>query len=176
VHGGVQYREYLREEQRSQPGAPAARFSARWGGAGMPRRPNAVGLSPRAVSPRRYTAPVDARPFLIAVGQALQRVNLEAVLIGNAAAALQGAPVTTVDFDFMFRKTPRNLGKLKALARQLRAMVLRPYYPAADLYRVVRDDGLQVDFMPTIHGMGPSIGARNSCAGGSASAAPRCSM
>ena len=25
VHGGVQYREYLREEQRSQPGAPTAR-------------------------------------------------------------------------------------------------------------------------------------------------------
>ena len=25
VHGGVQYREYLSEEQRSQPGAPTAR-------------------------------------------------------------------------------------------------------------------------------------------------------
>jgi hypothetical protein len=47
-HGGVQYREYLREEQRRQPGAPAARFPARWGGAGMHRRPNAAGLSPRA--------------------------------------------------------------------------------------------------------------------------------
>jgi predicted nucleotidyltransferase len=96
---------------------------------------------------------VDAKPFLIAVAHALQQVNLEAVLIGNAAAALQGAPVTTVDVDFMFRKTPRNLGKLKALARELRAIVLRSYYPAADLYRVVRDDGLQVDFMPTIHGI-----------------------
>jgi len=32
VHGGVQYREYLKEQQRSQPGAPAARFPARWGG------------------------------------------------------------------------------------------------------------------------------------------------
>ena len=39
-------------------------------------------------------------------------MHLEAVLIGNAAAALQGAPVTTIDFDFMFRKTPRNLSDL----------------------------------------------------------------
>jgi hypothetical protein len=84
------------------------------------------------------------------------------VLIGNAAAALQGAPVTTVDFDFLFRKTPRNLAKLKALARELRATVLRPYYPASDLFRVVRDDdGLQIDFMGTIHGIRSFEGVRD---------------
>ncbi|NOT25079.1 MAG: hypothetical protein HOP16_03150 [Acidobacteria bacterium] len=89
-------------------------------------------------------------------------VKLEAVLIGNAAAALQGAPVTTVDFDFLFRKTPRNMVKLKALAKTLRAMVLRPYYPASDLYRLVReDDGLQVDFMGTIHGVRSFAGLRD---------------
>jgi hypothetical protein len=44
---------------------------------------------------------------------ALSAVRLEAILIGNAAAAIQGAPVTTVDFDFMFRATPANLAKLK---------------------------------------------------------------
>ena len=53
----------------------------------------------------------------------------------------------------MFRKTARNLGKLKLLARALGATIMRPYYPVSDLYRVVRDDGLQVDFMPTIHGI-----------------------
>jgi hypothetical protein len=32
--------------------------------------------------------------------------------------------------------------------------VLRPYYPASDLYRVTRDDdGLQLDFMGAIHGV-----------------------
>jgi hypothetical protein len=59
---------------------------------------------------------VDAAPLLAEVGRALREVNLEAVLIGNAAAALQGAPVTTVDFDFLFRRTSRNLAKLRSLA------------------------------------------------------------
>ena len=108
-----------------------------------------------------YWHVVDAKPVLVEIGRLLQRLDLEAVLIGNAAAALQGAPVTTIDFDFLFRKTPRNLSKLKALARALGATVLRPYYPASDLYRVVReDDGLQLDFMATIHGVRSFEGVR----------------
>lgn len=91
--------------------------------------------------------------MLVEVGRLLQELHLEAVLIGNAGAALQGAPVTTIDLDFLFRKTPRNLTKLKGLARGLDAVVLRPYYPASEMYRVVRErDGLQLDFMATIHG------------------------
>jgi hypothetical protein len=50
-------------------------------------------------------------------------------MAGNAAAALQGAPVTTVDIDFLFRKTPANLKKLKALAASLGAMLLKPFFP-----------------------------------------------
>jgi predicted nucleotidyltransferase len=97
---------------------------------------------------------VNAEPLLAGIAAAIRDVKLEAVLIGNAAAALQGAPVTTVDFDFLFRPRPRNLTKLKAIARSLGATILRPYYPASDLYRQVRDeDGLQVDFMGTIHGV-----------------------
>ena len=38
---------------------------------------------------------------------------------------------------------------------------MRPYYPAADLYRVVRDDGLRVDFMATIHGLRSFEGVRD---------------
>ncbi len=111
---------------------------------------------------RGYTGGMDAGPLLAEIGRQLRRVNLEAVLIGNAAAALQGAPVTTVDFDFMFRKTPRNLAKLKTLARNLRATVLHPYYPISDLYRVMRDDdGLQLDFMGTIHGIRSFEGVRD---------------
>ena len=105
---------------------------------------------------------MDAGPLLGEVGRKLIGVGLEAVLIGNAAAALRGAPVTTVDFDFLFPRTPRNLTKLKALARALRATILRPYYPASDLFRVVRDDdGLQADFMGTIHGVRSFGGLRD---------------
>jgi predicted nucleotidyltransferase len=108
---------------------------------------------------------MDARPFLVELAQALDEHGLEAVLIGNAAAALQGAPVTTIDFDFFFRKTPRNVVKLKAVARSLRAVILRPYYPASDLFRLVRDeDGLQVDFMATIHGVRSFAGLRSRAA------------
>lgn len=108
---------------------------------------------------------MNAAPFLAEIGRALQAVQLEAVLIGNAAAALQGAPVTTVDFDFFFRRTPRNLAKLKSFARQLEATVLRPYYPVSDLFRVVRDeDGLQIDFMGAIHGVRSFEGVRDRAA------------
>jgi len=104
---------------------------------------------------------MDAKPLLVEVGRRMREVGLEAVLIGNAAAALQGAPVTTVDFDFLFRKTPRNMAKVRALARALHATVLRPYYPVSDLYRVVRDDdGLQVDLMATVHGLRSFEGVR----------------
>ena len=76
------------------------------------------------------------------------------MLIGNAAAAIQGAPVTTLDVDFMFRDTPANLAKLTRLCRRLDAVVLRPFYPVSRLYRMTADAiGLQVDFMPVIHGV-----------------------
>jgi predicted nucleotidyltransferase len=97
---------------------------------------------------------MNAEPLLSSVVAALAAVKLEAILIGNAAAALHGAPVTTVDFDFMFRTTPANLAKLRRFAQQMDAQVFRPYYPASALYRVMNDDrGLQVDFMPVIHGV-----------------------
>jgi predicted nucleotidyltransferase len=104
---------------------------------------------------------MDAAPLLIRVAKLLRRHNLDAILIGNAAAALQGAPVTTVDIDFLFRATPASLKKLKALARSLDAYILRPYYPVSGLYRIARDeDGLQLDFMTVIDGIRSFEGLR----------------
>ena len=103
---------------------------------------------------RRILDAVNAEPLLAEIVRHLQRLHFDVVLIGNAAAALQGAPVTTVDFDFMFRQTPVNMNKLKELATALGATILKPYYPVSDLFRVSRDeDGLQLDFMATIHGV-----------------------
>jgi hypothetical protein len=97
---------------------------------------------------------MDAEPVLRLVARALAARRLDAVLIGNAAAAIQGSPVTTLDLDFLFRKTPRNLQKLKRIADDLGAVVMRPVYPASDLYRIVRDrDSLQLDFMSRIDGI-----------------------
>lgn len=97
---------------------------------------------------------MDARPVLESVARVLDECGLEAILIGNAAAALQGAPVTTVDLDFLIRKTPRTDAKLKAVAKAFGAMLLRPHYPVSGLYRLMRDDdGLQLDFMTVIHGV-----------------------
>ena len=97
---------------------------------------------------------MNATPLLTQIAQALKSCRVEAVLIGNAAAALHGAPVTTLDFDFMFRATPGNLRKLKAFAKGFEAIVLRPYYPASGLYRVINDRiGLQVDFMAKVDGV-----------------------
>ena len=78
---------------------------------------------------------MNAAPLLNALVAGMSKVRLEAILIGNAAAAIHGAPVTTLDFDFMFPSTPLNLAKLKKLAAVLNAMILRPYYPASKLYR-----------------------------------------
>lgn len=105
---------------------------------------------------------MDATPLLARIVTALAEQKLEAVLIGNAAAAMQGAPVTTVDLDFMFRDTPANLRKLKAVAKSLDAVILRPFYPVSKLYRMVDDAcGLQADFMPMIHGVRSFEGLRS---------------
>jgi predicted nucleotidyltransferase len=105
---------------------------------------------------------MDASPLLARVVAALAEQKLETVLIGNAAAAMQGAPVTTLDFDFMFRDTPTNLRKLKAVANSLEAVILRPFYPVSKLYRMVDDaSGLQADFMPIIHGVRSFEGLRS---------------
>ena len=97
---------------------------------------------------------MNAIPILAMVLESLAAERLEAVLIGNAAAAIHGAPVTTLDFDFMFRETATTLRKLKAVARRLDAVIMRPYYPVSKLYRVTNDAaGIQLNFMPVIHGV-----------------------
>jgi hypothetical protein len=104
---------------------------------------------------------MNASPMLTNLLRAFATQRLEAVLIGNAAAAMQGAPVTTLDFDFMFRDTPTNLRKLRAVAKSLAAVILRPYYPVSKFYRLMDDaTGLQADFMPVIHGVRSFEGLR----------------
>jgi hypothetical protein len=95
---------------------------------------------------------MNAEPLLNTIAKALAEHRLEAVMVGNAAAALHGAPVTTLDVDFMFRKTPANLKKLKAVAHSLGASIFRRSYPDANLFRVF-DLEHSLDFMPKLDGV-----------------------
>ncbi len=105
---------------------------------------------------------MNAEPLLNRIAKTFAEHRLEAIMVGNAAAALHGAPVTTLDIDFMFRKTSANLTKLKAVASDLRATILKPYYPVSDLFRVVNDEqGLQLDFMTRLHGIRSFEGVRS---------------
>lgn len=96
---------------------------------------------------------MDARPLLEAVASAFSDEGLEVVLVGSAAAALRGAPVTTEDFDFMFRPTRRNLAKLRKVARSFGGSVTQPQYPLSKFYRITGPSGLQVDMLGVMDGV-----------------------
>src|SRR5260370_20149066 len=97
---------------------------------------------------------MDATEIVARIARTMERHVLEAVLIGNAGAAIHGAPVTTVDIDFLYRRTPANLRKLKRIAKDLRATLYAPFYPASTILRMMNDDEtLQVDFMDQVSGV-----------------------
>ena len=107
---------------------------------------------------------MNATPLLGTILDGLAAEKIEAVLIGNAAAAVQGAPVTTLDFDFMFRDTPANLAKLKRLAKRLDAVIFTPLLPSSGqprFYRLMSDvSGLRIDFLPVARGWEARMAAR----------------
>lgn len=97
---------------------------------------------------------MDSKPILVHIARALREQGLEAVLVGNAGAAVQGAPVTTLDIDFFIRAIPGNVTKLKRIAKELDAVVFKPFYPLSGMFRLSRDtDALQLDFMTKIDGV-----------------------
>ncbi len=59
--------------------------------------------------------------FVAQVLTALQSTRLESIVVGNVAAILQGAPVTTQDIDLVVRDTPANRTKIAELGTLLGA-------------------------------------------------------
>lgn len=59
--------------------------------------------------------------FVLQVIAALESVRLEAIVVGNVAAILQGVPVTTQDLDILIRDTPLDRTKLDELGAMLGA-------------------------------------------------------
>ena len=83
---------------------------------------------------------------LVSIARAAGRAKLDFVLVGNAAAALQDAPVMTRDFDLFVRDTPRNRQKIKLMAELLNGALTEPYEPLSRMLRIVGGDA-PVDFV-----------------------------
>ena len=62
---------------------------------------------------------MNAGPYLEELAKRVFDVGLDTVMTGNAAAAINGAPVTTLDVDFMLEQTDENYMKLASLAQQM---------------------------------------------------------
>src|SRR5438552_18286133 len=56
---------------------------------------------------------------LVALARALRTARLQAVIIGNSASMLNGAPVTTQDMDLLIRDTRPNRRKLARFAEEI---------------------------------------------------------
>ena len=54
--------------------------------------------------------------------EALHRHRVEFVVVGGVAAILQGAPISTLDTDIVYRRTPENIDLLMAALRDLEAL------------------------------------------------------
>ena len=82
--------------------------------------------------------------ILLELMRAVHDVGLDAVIIGNSAAALHGVPITTQDIDLFVRDTPRNAEKIKQLVKTLgdHISASRPFEPSS---RMIRIEGLPVD-------------------------------
>ena len=62
---------------------------------------------------------MNEKAHLERIAQQFAELRLDAVMIGNAAAAINGAPVTTLDIDFMLKHTDENYRKLAVLAQRM---------------------------------------------------------
>ena len=106
---------------------------------------------------------MNAEPLLNKIAKVFAEHRLEAVMVGNAAAALHGAH--DVGCRFYVSQDARDLKNLKAVAGSLEAVIFRPYHPVSDLYRINDDQGLQLDFMARMHGIRSFEGIRARAAG-----------
>ena len=108
---------------------------------------------------------MDAAPYLVEIADALAEAKLEAILIGNAGAALHGAPVTTVDFDFYYRESQNNAdAKIRQVAANLNGAVTQPFPALSSVYRIRRlKPDLQVDLTASIHGAKSFNSLRSRC-------------
>ncbi|MGH9379760.1 MAG: hypothetical protein ACRD2Z_03995 [Thermoanaerobaculia bacterium] len=66
------------------------------------------------------------RPRFLQLLQALDRHAVDFVVVGGVAAILEGAPITTLDLDFVYRVEAGNLERLAATLAELEARYRDP--------------------------------------------------
>ncbi len=59
--------------------------------------------------------------FLVQLARAISLAQLEVIVVGSMAAAMQGAPIMTQDVDLLIRDTARNRAKLAEVAKKIGA-------------------------------------------------------
>lgn len=84
--------------------------------------------------------------ILAKILKGLKEVKLEAILVGNAACAIQGVPVMTLDIDFFVRNTSFNKKKIIQFANNLNLAVLKPDDAISETIRA-EDKEMVVDFV-----------------------------
>ncbi|MEI8354369.1 MAG: hypothetical protein WCG22_07680 [Lentisphaerota bacterium] len=92
---------------------------------------------------------MNAKPYLDQIAAWFSTLNLDAVMIGNAAAAINGAPVTTLDVDFMIQPTDENYRKLAALAQRMNCQFVELKLMDGNyMYRLIhRSEPIIIDFL-----------------------------
>jgi len=93
---------------------------------------------------------MNAETDLKALAKLFAEVCLDAVMIGNAAAAINGSPVTTLDIDFIVPQTPQSYRAIALLAQKTQS-ILQELKLKDDRYMYqllpTESSGIQIDFL-----------------------------
>jgi hypothetical protein len=95
--------------------------------------------------------PASDAVHLVRVWTFSKRTALKPLSWALLAPPCTGAPVTTVDFDFLARDTPGNRKKIRAVAEDLQVIAMQPFFPASNMFRLIGGP-VQVDILFAISG------------------------
>lgn len=84
--------------------------------------------------------------FINILTKALEKNKLEAIIVGNVAAILNGAPVLTQDIDLLIRDTPVNRRKLRLFAAAIHGSNPEPISELSNVERIYADVPVDIIF------------------------------
>jgi hypothetical protein len=93
---------------------------------------------------------MNAESDLNALSKLFAEVQLDAIMIGNAAAAINGSPVTTLDIDFIVPQTTQTYRAIVLLAQKTQSVLQElKLTDERYMYQLIpkAPDGIQIDFL-----------------------------